>query len=111
MSGRSKRHKFSSSVKLVEIVKLSGSKNDIPDDKVEGVEEVERDAMLSECDKVKGVGRWKCGCEIGLKGNNVGNDNDIAGTDNNNVELENECENAGVDGKLENDGNAIGVPE
>ncbi|KAL2463229.1 hypothetical protein Fot_52885 [Forsythia ovata] len=34
MSRRSKRHRSSTSVKLVEIVELSGSESDVPDDKV-----------------------------------------------------------------------------
>ncbi|KAL2487389.1 hypothetical protein Adt_32145 [Abeliophyllum distichum] len=74
MSNRSKRYKSSTSVKLVEIVELSSSESDVPDDKVEGVEEVEGD-------------------KTGIEG------------------MENERENAGVDGKLENDGNDTGVPE
>ncbi|KAL2551187.1 hypothetical protein Fot_04806 [Forsythia ovata] len=45
MSSGSKRHKSSTSVKLVEIVELSGSESDVPDNKVKEVEEVEVDAM------------------------------------------------------------------
>ncbi|KAL2468417.1 hypothetical protein Fot_49993 [Forsythia ovata] len=59
---------------------------------------------MSECDNEEEVGRGELGCEIGPEG-------DIAGNDNNNVGLENERENAGVDGQLETDGNATGVPE
>ncbi|KAL2498007.1 hypothetical protein Adt_23557 [Abeliophyllum distichum] len=109
MSSRSKMHK--SCVKLIEIVELLGSESDVPDDKVEGVEEVEGDAMGSECNKVKRVGREESGCEIGPKGVNAVNDNDIVGSKSHNVQMENEREDAGVDGQLENDGNAIGVPE
>ncbi|KAL2507196.1 hypothetical protein Fot_30843 [Forsythia ovata] len=71
---------------------------------------MEGDAMGSECDMVKRVRRGKYGCKIGHEGDNAGNDNDIVGNKSDNVEMENEHENYGVDGWLENDGNAIGVP-
>ncbi|KAL2489851.1 hypothetical protein Fot_43143 [Forsythia ovata] len=106
MSSRNKRHKSSSNVKLVEIVELSSSESDVLDDKMEVVEEVEGDAIGSECDKVKGVGRGESRCEIGHEGDNAGNDNDIVGNKSGNVGIKNKRENNGVDGQLENDGNA-----
>ncbi|KAL2507189.1 Uncharacterized protein Fot_30836 [Forsythia ovata] len=110
MSSRNKRHKSSNSVKLVEIVELLCNESNVPDDKMEGVEEVEGDVMGSECDKVKRVGRGKYGCKIGPEGDSAGNDNDIVGNKSDNVGMENEHENSRVDGWLENDGNATGVP-
>ncbi|KAL2485291.1 hypothetical protein Adt_30047 [Abeliophyllum distichum] len=111
MSSRSKRHKSSSSVKLVEIVELSGRESDVPDYKVKGVEEMDGDAMGSECEKIKWVGKGESGCEIGPNVTMLGIKMTLLEIKVTNVRMENERENAGVDGQLENNGNANGVPE
>ncbi|KAL2470231.1 hypothetical protein Adt_23028 [Abeliophyllum distichum] len=102
---RSKRH----SVKLIEIVELSGSECDVDVDKVKrvapekGVEEgkiVEGEEMEIEGDKVKeGVARCESRGEIG-------NEGDIVGVE---CEMENDGQATRVKGEMEIDGQAAGV--
>ncbi|KAL2495616.1 Uncharacterized protein Fot_39373 [Forsythia ovata] len=106
ISRRSKRHRTSTGVKLVEIVELSGSESDVDDDTVKRVEKVERDAMGIEDDKVKRIGRYESGGEIGNEGDNVGNKSDTVEVE---CEMENDGKAAGVYGEMENDSNAAGV--
>ncbi|KAL2466305.1 hypothetical protein Adt_42156 [Abeliophyllum distichum] len=77
MRRRSKKHRRNTSVKLVEIMKLSGSESNVDDDKVKRVvpkkeveegEKVEGDAMDTEDVKVKRVVRGESGGEIGNDG-------------------------------------------
>ncbi|KAL2508806.1 Uncharacterized protein Fot_32453 [Forsythia ovata] len=74
MSSRSKRHRSKTSVKLVEIVELSGSESDVPDDNVGG--DVPNNIAGIEGDIVEGVGREELETEIGPRGDNAGNGND-----------------------------------
>ncbi|KAL2469015.1 hypothetical protein Fot_50591 [Forsythia ovata] len=74
MSSRSKRHRSKTSVKLVEIVELSGSESDVPDENVGS--DVPNNTAGIEGDIVEGVGREKLETEIGPGGDNAGNGND-----------------------------------
>ncbi|KAL2528830.1 hypothetical protein Fot_21431 [Forsythia ovata] len=83
MSSRSKMHRSKTSLKLVDIVELSGSESDVPDDNVgsdvpdDNVgSDVPDDNVRIECDIVEGVGRDELESEIGHRGDNIGNGND-----------------------------------
>ncbi|KAL2528851.1 hypothetical protein Fot_21452 [Forsythia ovata] len=74
MSSRSKMHRSKTSLKLVDIVELSGSESDVPDDNVGS--DVPDDNVRIECDIVEGVGRDELESEIGHRCDNIGNGND-----------------------------------
>ncbi|KAL2475533.1 hypothetical protein Adt_36269 [Abeliophyllum distichum] len=74
MSSRSKRHRSKTSVKLVEIVELSGSESDVPNDNVES--DVHDNTVGIKGDIVEGVGKEELESEIRPGGDNAGNGND-----------------------------------
>ncbi|KAL2491972.1 hypothetical protein Adt_27600 [Abeliophyllum distichum] len=82
MSSRRKRHRSKTNVKLVEIVELSTSESNVPNDKMDSdvlddnVESDVPNTMGIEGDIVEGVGREKIESEIGPGGDNAGNGND-----------------------------------
>ncbi|KAL2485732.1 hypothetical protein Adt_30488 [Abeliophyllum distichum] len=73
MSSKRKKHRSKTSVKLIEIVELSASESDVPDDNV-GCDVP--NTLETEDDIVEGVSREEIESETGPGGDNVGNGND-----------------------------------
>ncbi|KAL2528783.1 putative O-methyltransferase 3 [Forsythia ovata] len=106
MSSRSKRHRSKTSVKLVEIVELSGSESDVPDDNVGS--DVPNNTAGIEGDIVERVGRKELETEIGPGCDNAGNGNDRDKSGNDVVDnVGDKSDNARVD-NIEDESDNVG---
>ncbi|KAL2511125.1 hypothetical protein Adt_16725 [Abeliophyllum distichum] len=105
MNSRSKRRRSKTNVKLVEIVELSSSESDVPNDNVGSNVP---NTMGIEGDIMEEVGREEIESEIGLGGDNAGNGNDGDQSGNDVVDnVGDKSDNARVD-NIEDESDNIG---